>query len=169
MKRLTAYVSGKIQTVGYRSRVIQTANTLGLKGIVENLSDGRVKIIAEGDEDKLRWFEEAIDIKNTLIQVSTIKKEYSQAIGEFSSFSKLVGRGETDSRLDQGVEILRDILVAVKDMNANLGGKVDLMLEKQDQTIEEIKGLRADQPSFAMQLRQLKQDVEAIKAQLKMP
>ncbi|HWQ19546.1 MAG TPA: acylphosphatase, partial [Methanotrichaceae archaeon] len=151
MKRLTAYVSGKIQTAGYRSRVIQTANTLGLKGIVESLSDGRVKIIAEGDEDKLRWFEEAIDIKNTLIQVSTIKKDYSQAIGEFSSFSKLVGQGETDSRLDQGVEILRDILVAVKDMNTNLGGKVDLMLEKQDQTIEEIKGLRADQPSFAMQ------------------
>ncbi|MCK9564685.1 MAG: acylphosphatase [Methanothrix sp.] len=33
MKRLTAYVSGKVQRVGYRARVIQLANGLGLKDI----------------------------------------------------------------------------------------------------------------------------------------
>jgi len=36
---------------------------LGLKGIIENLSDGRVRIIAEGDEEKMKLFEGAIDIK----------------------------------------------------------------------------------------------------------
>ena len=56
MKRLTAYVSGNVQKVGYRARVVQIANALGLKGMVENTLDGRVKIIAEGDEDKLMWF-----------------------------------------------------------------------------------------------------------------
>ncbi len=77
MKRLTAYVSGKVQKTGYRARVAEIARVLGFKGTIENLDDGRVKIIAEGDEDKLEWFEEAIDIKNTLIQVSSIEKEYS--------------------------------------------------------------------------------------------
>jgi acylphosphatase len=62
---------------GYRARVTDIARVLGLKGTVENLDDGRVKIIAEGDEDKLKWFEEAICIKNTLIDVSSIEKEYS--------------------------------------------------------------------------------------------
>ena len=70
MKRLTAYVSGNVQKVGYRARVVQIANALGLKGMVENTLDGRVKIIAEGEEDKLRWFLEAINIKDALIQVT---------------------------------------------------------------------------------------------------
>jgi hypothetical protein len=87
--------------------------------MIENLNDGRVKIIAEGKEDKLRWFEEAIEIENTLIQATIMEKAYSQAGSEFSGFCKLVGQVETDSRLDHGVEVLKDILVAVKDMNTN--------------------------------------------------
>ncbi len=77
-KRLTAYVSGTVQKVGYRARVMDFAKMLGLKGTVENLDDGRVKIMAEGDDDKLKWFEEAIVIKNTLIKVSSIEKGYSE-------------------------------------------------------------------------------------------
>lgn len=49
MKRLTAIVSGKVQKVGYRKRIIDMASAFGIKGIVENLEDGRVKIVAEGD------------------------------------------------------------------------------------------------------------------------
>lgn len=132
MKRLTAYVSGQIQKVGYRKRVIDTARAFGLKGMIENLNDGRVKIIAEGDEEKLKWFENAIDIKNTLIHVSSIEKTYSAAGGEFNQFGKFVEEGETDSRLDKGVEVMKEILVAIKgvnksldNMNSNLGGKID--------------------------------------------
>ena len=139
MKRLTAYVSGQIQKVGYRKRVIDIARAFGLKGIIENLNDGRVKIIAEGDDEKLKWFESAIDIKNTLIQVSSIEKTYSTAGGEFSKFGKFVEEGETDSRLDKGVEVMKEILVAIKgvnrsldDMNSNLGGKIDALGGKID-------------------------------------
>ncbi len=139
MKRLTAYVSGQIQKVGYRKRVIDTARAFGIKGMIENLNDGRVKIIAEGDDEKLKWFESAIDIKNTLIQVSSIEKAYSVACGEFSQFGKFVEEGETDSRLDKGVEVMKEILVAIKgvnksldDMNSNLGGKIDTLGGKID-------------------------------------
>ncbi len=91
MKRLIAYVSGQVQKVGYRKRVMETAKAFGLKGIVENLDDGRVKIIAEGDDEKLKWFESAIDIKNTLIQVSSIEKSYSlQAASSAGSVSLLM-------------------------------------------------------------------------------
>jgi len=139
MKRLTAYVSGKIQKVGYRKRVIDIARALGLKGMIENLNDGRVKIIAEGDDEKLKWFESAIDIKNTLIQVSSIEMAYSAAGSEFSQFGKSADEGETDSRLDKGVEVMKEILVAIKgvnksldDMNSNLGGKIDTLGVKID-------------------------------------
>jgi acylphosphatase len=125
MKRLVAFVSGSVQKVGYRARVVQLANALSLKGTIENLKEGRVKIIAEGDEEKLRWFEEAIAIKNTLIQVTSVEKAYSEVRGELGGFYKLVGQDETDSRLDQGIEVLKEILVAVKEVNTNLGGKMD--------------------------------------------
>ncbi|MFZ2536766.1 acylphosphatase [Methanothrix sp.] len=136
MKRLTAYVSGQVQRTGYRVRIIDIARALGLKGTVENLDDGRVKIMAEGDDDKLNWFEEAIDIKNTLINVSSIEKKYSEPAGDFANFYKVVGPGETDSRLDTAADHLKELISAVNNMNNNLGGKMDVMIQKQDQMLD---------------------------------
>ncbi len=133
--RFTAYVSGKVQEVGYRARIVDIANALGLKGMIENLKDGRVKIIAEGEDEKLKWFEDAIDIKNALIYVSSIEKSYSPASGEFNSFGKLVAKGETDTRLDTAAGYLKELISAVNKMNENLGGKMDQMLNKQDQML----------------------------------
>ena len=129
-KRLTAYVSGTVQKVGYRTRVMDFAKMLGLRGTVENLDDGRVKIVAEGDEDKLKWFEEAIVIKNTLIIVSAIEKEYSEPKGEVNKFYKLVEKGETDSRIDAAAFHLKDLIAAVDRMNDNLGGKMESEVTK---------------------------------------
>ncbi len=130
--KLTAFVSGKVQEVGYRARVVDIANAFGLKGMVENQKDGRVKIIAEGEDEKLKWFESAIDIKNTLIYVSSIEKVYSPASNEFDNFGKLVVKGETDTRLDTAAVYLKELVSAVKNLNDNLGGKMDQMLGKQD-------------------------------------
>ena len=138
MKRLTAYISGKVQRVGYRARVIQLANCMGITGIIENLSDGRVRIIAEGDEEKMELFEGYIDIKNTFIQVTSIEKIYSQPYGEFGSFYKLVGTRETDSRLDEGIGVLkdmRDLLNSICNKQGQMLGKQDQMLGKQDQML----------------------------------
>jgi len=136
MEKLTAIVSGKVQQVGYRARIVDMANALGLKGMVENQKDGTVKIVAEGDDEKLKWFESAIDIKNTLIFVSAISKEYSPASNEFSNFGKLVFKGETDSRLDTAAFYLKEIVSAINNLNDNLGNKMDKMLDKQDQMLD---------------------------------
>jgi acylphosphatase len=164
MNQLSAYVSGNVQRVGYRARIIQLANGLGLKGFVENLNDGRVRIIAEGEEEKLKLFEGAIDIKNSLIKVSSIETEYSDAQGYFGGFYKMVETGETDSRLDEGINVLKgmkDVLIMIlnkqdettheiKETNRNLGCKMDqmldkqdLMLGKQDETISGIKDINS--------------------------
>jgi acylphosphatase len=82
MKRLVARVSGSIQKTGYRARVVDFARALGLKGIVQNLKDGSVQIIAEGDDTDLERFLKAIDIKNTIIHVSSISTVYSDATGD---------------------------------------------------------------------------------------
>ncbi len=74
-----------------------------------------------------------------MIHVLFIDKEYSSEVGDFEDFGKLVVKGETDSRLDKGIEVMKDMLVVMKDvnktlvdMNSNLGGKMDRMLGKQD-------------------------------------
>lgn len=53
MKRITFHITGKVQQVGFRSKAVAIANALGIKGNVQNLVDGRVKIIAEGEETDL--------------------------------------------------------------------------------------------------------------------
>jgi acylphosphatase len=193
MQRLIAYVSGKVQETGYMARVVDIAKVLGLRGTVENLDDGRVRIIAEGPEDKLGWFEEAIDIKNTLIQVSSIERERSPAIGEFAKFYKLVEPGETDSRLDTAAAHLKDLVSAVNKlndnlgskmdlmvkgqeglgskidaMNDNLGGKMDLMIQKQDDLLDEVKESRKGLKGYLDQrFEKLEGDVTEMKIALK--
>ena len=168
MRRLTAYVSGKVQEVGYRGRVVDMANELGLKGTIGNLKDGRVKIIAEGDDDNLRLFESAIDIKNALIFVSSIDKEYSPARGEFDGFSKLVARGETDTRLDTAIGYLKEIVSVVSNMNDNLGGKMDQMLDKQDELLVEVKDInRKFDKVLDKDILELKTDMAEVKTALK--
>ena len=123
MMKLTAFVSGKVQGVGYRTRIVDIANAFGLKGMIENLKDGRVKIIAEGEDEKLKWFESAINIKNTLIYVSSIEKKYSPAGNEFDNFGKLVLKGEPETWLDIAPVYLKEIVFEFNKMNDNLGGK----------------------------------------------
>ncbi len=139
-KRLVAYVSGTVQKVGYRARMVDLAKALILTGTVENLDDGRVKIVAEGDSEKLKWFEEAIDIKNTMINVSAIEMEYSEPKGEFAKFYKLVEKGETDSRLDAAAVYLKDLIAAVNKLNDNLGQKMDTMIQAQGEMSRNLGG-----------------------------
>jgi len=52
--RLTAWVSGRVQGVGFRWWVRASAQELALTGFAENLADGRVKVVAEGADDRCR-------------------------------------------------------------------------------------------------------------------
>jgi acylphosphatase len=46
-------VSGRVQGVSFRDWTVRTAKRLGLVGWVRNLSDGRVEILAEGEEEAI--------------------------------------------------------------------------------------------------------------------
>jgi len=90
--------------------VVSIAEGLTITGTIQNLKDGRVKIIAEGDERDLERFIHAADIKNTLINVVNIEKEYSGYTGDYQGFYKLVGGGETDERLDTAADLLKELI-----------------------------------------------------------
>ena len=56
MERITVIVSGRIQDVGYRAKVVAIAKEFGLTGYVQNPEDGRVKIVTEGKGEVSRDF-----------------------------------------------------------------------------------------------------------------
>ena len=47
-------VSGKVQGVFYRASTAERARALGLSGYAKNLSDGRVEVLACGDEARVK-------------------------------------------------------------------------------------------------------------------
>lgn len=49
-KAVHAFVSGRVQAVGYRQTCRQAARSLGLCGWVRNLADGRVEVFAQGPD-----------------------------------------------------------------------------------------------------------------------
>lgn len=54
MIRMTAFVHGHVQGVGFRWWVRSRALELGLTGHATNLRDGRVQVVAEGEEASVR-------------------------------------------------------------------------------------------------------------------
>ncbi|MCX6679290.1 MAG: acylphosphatase [Methanothrix sp.] len=165
MMRLTAYVSGRVRWVGYRAKIISMAHSFGLVGLVQNRPDGRVLVIAEGEKETVEKFESAIKIENALINVENVDASYTHASGEFSVFRKITGPDEIGERLDDGIEILKYMMLGINKLiaitepgfdglnskmdsfNVKMDGlncRMDKMLDKQDDTIDEIKGLRRD-------------------------
>ena len=62
--RLTAWVRGRVQGVGFRWWVRARALELGLVGSATNLDDGRVQVDAEvADLSSLRWTGAGLEVR----------------------------------------------------------------------------------------------------------
>ncbi len=88
MKRLHIFVSGRVQGVFFRANTVKVANKLGIKGWVKNLSDGRVEIVAEGSEEKLREFVEWLKKGPMLAKVTDLIIEEQTPTNEFKNFER---------------------------------------------------------------------------------
>ena len=53
MIRRTSLFSGRVQGVGFRYTAQQVARDFKVTGYVRNMPDGRVELVAEGDEDEI--------------------------------------------------------------------------------------------------------------------
>ena len=175
MKKVILHISGNVQQVGFRAKAVAIANALDIKGNILNLPDGRVKIIAEGEDADLERFIKGINIKNTLISVSDITKEYSTPTGDYEYFYKLVKDGETDERLDTAADLLKELIHATNSgfeyLGDELGGKIDNVSNKIDQSrieiTSEIRSTKDDLRSHIDErISMIEHDVSQIKAKI---
>lgn len=73
MRRI--FVTGKVHNVGYRAWAIRRALDLRLAGWVRNLKDGRVEILAAGDEDAVSALIEECRTGSEFSRVNTVIAE----------------------------------------------------------------------------------------------
>ena len=53
-------VSGLVQGVWYRRHAIEAATEIGIQGWVRNISDGKVELLAKGDQEQFDQFQLAL-------------------------------------------------------------------------------------------------------------
>ena len=79
-------VSGRVQGVGFRYFIQDTAHREGLHGRVRNLPDGRVEVEAEGDEETLARFEAALWRGPSHARVENVEVESTPPTGRVTGF-----------------------------------------------------------------------------------
>ena len=84
--RLTIWVRGRVQGVGYRWWVRSNALALGLAGVAENLIDGRVKVVAEGSKDRCAALLEKLEGPGSPGHVVQVTHRWDLARGGLAGF-----------------------------------------------------------------------------------
>jgi Acylphosphatases len=84
--RLTAWVRGRVQGVGFRWWTRVRALELGLVGSASNLVDGRVEVIAEGSRESCEKLLELLRGSDTPGRVDSVIERWSDIRGGLVGF-----------------------------------------------------------------------------------
>ncbi|MEO0086543.1 MAG: acylphosphatase [candidate division WOR-3 bacterium] len=85
-KRYHIFVSGRVQGVFYRDFTRRQAKRFNITGWVKNLWDGRVEVVAEGEEENLKKFIEELEKGPPAARVENLEIKEEEATLEFDDF-----------------------------------------------------------------------------------
>jgi acylphosphatase len=86
--RLTAWVRGRVQGVGFRWWVRSRALELDLTGYASNLDDGRVLVVAEGSRDDCTRLLVALGGSGSPGRVTGVTERWDTARGGLTGFAE---------------------------------------------------------------------------------
>jgi acylphosphatase len=86
--RLTAWVHGRVQGVGFRWWTRSRALELGLTGYAANRPDGRVQVVAQGPRDACEQLLQLLRCGKTPGHVDTVVVDWSPRGEAISGFSE---------------------------------------------------------------------------------
>jgi acylphosphatase len=84
--RMQIFYSGHVQGVGFRYSVKTVAKGFEVTGIIRNLMDGRVELVAEGSREELEAFRGAIPEAGLARFIRDEAVSWSEAEGAFRGF-----------------------------------------------------------------------------------
>lgn len=85
--RLTAWVRGRVQGVGFRWWTRENAMRIGgLDGYVGNLGDGRVQVVAEGDRERCEQLLDWLATGDTPGRVDGVTEIWGPPRGGYDGF-----------------------------------------------------------------------------------
>ena len=87
--RMHAFISGRVQGVGFRFHTLQAAQYHNLTGWVRNRWDGRVEVMAEGTHEGLNHLLVALRRGPISADVEKVDYEFKDAKGDFQGFRVL--------------------------------------------------------------------------------
>jgi acylphosphatase len=85
MLRRVVHYSGRVQGVGFRYIAAKLAQGFQVTGYVQNLPDGRVHLVAEGEREELAEFLAAID-RQLGSNIHSRQVDEHPPTGEFGDF-----------------------------------------------------------------------------------
>lgn len=85
-RRIQILYSGRVQGVGFRYQARQIAAGFEVTGQVRNLSDGRVELVAEGEELEVAAYQKAVRDSGLRGLIRGEEATWSGASGEFRGF-----------------------------------------------------------------------------------
>jgi acylphosphatase len=83
-----SFVSGRVQGVFYRATCVRKASSLGLTGFARNLADGRVEVLACGDDSAVQQFVDWLWEGSPASKVTDVATEHADpADGQRAGFT----------------------------------------------------------------------------------
>ncbi len=86
MKTYHYIVKGRVQGVAFRYYTRMAAEDYGVTGTVKNLYTGDVEVYAQGDDDKIKFFEAFLNRGPGSARVDTVSREAIQTENLFPDF-----------------------------------------------------------------------------------
>jgi acylphosphatase/uncharacterized protein YoxC len=149
MKRADIRIRGNVQMAGFRTFIKNVADSFNLTGFAENLGDGSVKVVCEGEEDAIVGLINSVK-KNppSFARVEEVNAGYEEYKGEFSGFERRgadvpgeEGAGESERvalmrSFDKKGEVMIGILNSMNKTMGSMNGTMSSMNE----TLKSVKG-----------------------------
>ena len=152
MRRANIRIEGNVQMAGFRTFIKNIADSLNEKGFAENLADGSVKVVCEGEEEEIKELINAIkENPPSFARIDEVNVAYEDYKGEFVSFER---RGADVPKEDKDEAMLRYM--------QSFDKKGEVMINILSSMNETLKSVKEDTSQIKRDTSQIKQDTSNI-------
>ncbi|MCK4736029.1 MAG: acylphosphatase, partial [Methanophagales archaeon] len=165
MRRANIGIKGNVQMAGFRTFINNIADSVNVKGFAENLDDGSVKVVCEGEEEGINELINSIkESPPSFARIDEVSVEYEDYKGEFTSFERRGDDVPKKATLDDLLGVLKSFDSKAERLVSILGG-MDVTLKS---VKEDTSSIKEDTSSIKEDTSSIKGDTSSIKEDTKL-